>query len=317
MTSALHAIVINAPDLRPSTRAQYLRDLNAWITFAGAEPAGWTRQRVQDFYASLLARMKPASANRLMSSVKYASRWFASRTDATDFAVFQQASSGTAEPRHALTADQVAKLLDFPLIRPGDRRDFALLVLAVETGLRRMSLVGAAWEGLGDVHGYPTLAVPLKGRDAPYNVPVSDTALAALAPWRAARTVKRTKPAGEIFCAVERVLVGDLRVDRIVPGKLSTQAIYALVQRRGAAAGMPDLHPHLLRHTFVTWRLEAGLTPHQITSITGHRLAGDGLGSLATYADRRVAGAAARQTTPAWLAQFVIAKVHAIGVSVP
>jgi hypothetical protein len=74
--SELHHVVENAPDLAASTKDRYLRDLNRWIDFAGADPSGWTKEQARAFYVSLSARMQPQSAARLFASVQYAAkRW--------------------------------------------------------------------------------------------------------------------------------------------------------------------------------------------------------------------------------------------------
>ena len=45
-----------------------------------------------------------------------------------------------------------------------------------------------------------------------------------------------------------------------------------MVHRRGESAGLGRaLHPHLLRHTFVVWALEAGRPLNEIMAQTGHR----------------------------------------------
>src|SRR5262245_32423954 len=76
--SELHRVVMEAHNLAQTTREKYLRDLNQWIDFAGANPANWTRKKAAAFYTKLLGRgMKPQSANRLMAGVGFASRWWA------------------------------------------------------------------------------------------------------------------------------------------------------------------------------------------------------------------------------------------------
>ena len=54
----------------------------------------------------------------------------------------------------------------------------------LETGARRMSLAGMTLEGLVTFKDYPVAHAPLKGRDDVYPIPLPDTAILALKPWR-------------------------------------------------------------------------------------------------------------------------------------
>src|SRR5262249_50591289 len=113
MTTPLHDIVEHAPDLVPATRAKYARDLNQWVAFAGVDPNGWTRARAQEFYQSLLERgLQVQSANRVMASIRYASKWWAHREmrPELDFGVVRLAKEHVEKKRHALSREQ-AELL--------------------------------------------------------------------------------------------------------------------------------------------------------------------------------------------------------------
>lgn len=306
MDTPLHTIVRESPELAPRTREKYLRDIDAWIAFAGANPAGWTRTRAQEYYNRLLGQMKPQSANRTLAALGYASRWWHTRFDGVDFAVVQQAAAQTTAARRALdTAEAQALLATCAGTSATDLRDSALIVLGLETGMRRMSLAGATLEGLVRQHDYLTLRVPLKGRgDDLFAVPLSDTAVAAIEPWRRwLRARKVTK--GALFRALPR------RVDAqghtghgVSDAPLTEVGIYKIIAHRAQQAGLERCYPHILRHTFITWRLQAGLAPYEIAAITGHRLAGaPGLGGLGSYIDGTRIAEKARQHTPAWLAQ--------------
>lgn len=298
----LHELVDTSPELRASTKKTYLRDLDQYVAFAGEDPAGWTRTRTSQFYQHLLdAKMKPQSANRLMASIRYAAQWRAKRenNDSLDFSVIPMASNKASAARETLSEANMRALLDTCHRRsPRDLRDLVLLVASIETGMRRMSLASMAWEGIKPLP-YPTLAVPLKGRDDVFPVPISDTLLAAFGPWRKWLATKKVFK-GAILRRLDHHLSG-----MVVGAGISPSAIYAIMQERAAQAQVGHIHPHLFRHTFITWRMQAGLTPLQIASITGHRLPGDGSGSLYTYTDKKVLGEIARTSTPPWLAAYV------------
>jgi integrase/recombinase XerD len=52
--------------------------------------------------------------------------------------------------------------------------------------------------------------------------------------------------------------------------RLSYHGIYFAVERIGALAGLPDLHPHQFRHTGATELLRMGLDPAHARRLTGH-----------------------------------------------
>lgn len=298
----LHRLVAESPSLGTQTRALYLADLDLYVDFVGTDPASWTRVNTTEFYRHLLRGRKPQSANRIMAGVAYAAKWYASQANDPSlyFAETPKASKKDVAVREAMTEDEVRALLDTCAAKtPRDLRDFAIMVVAVETGMRRMSLAAATWENQKDTP-YPCLHVPLKGVDGLYAVPLSDAALRSLSPWRQwSRTEKVTK--GHIFRRLDRAN-GGVRVG----AQITPAAIYEIVQARAAAAGLgAKVHPHAFRHTFTTWRLSAGQTPFQVSAVTGHRVGGGWGGTLYTYADKKALGAEVRNSTPPWLASYV------------
>jgi site-specific recombinase XerD len=306
MNSELHDIVANSLELAESTRERYLRDLNSWIEFAGEHPSGWTRKRAQDFYLHLLheRKLKPQSANRFMQSIIYASQWRAKRENdpSLDFAVLQMKSDEDPALRSALTQEQATKLLETCLPKtPIDLRDFALIVIGLETGMRRMSLIDLNLESI-IMAPYPHSLVRAKGKSK-LSVPISDTTIKALDPWRAWMLGRRGIRKGPVFRALTKRKDGDIFV--YTPGHrpISAQAIQDILTKRSKQAGINHVHPHMFRHTFVTWRFSAGLSPHEVAAITGHTLSG--LGAMAGYMDMAAIGQRARASTPEWLAELV------------
>jgi integrase/recombinase XerD len=307
----LHQIINTSLRLSKNTRAQYLKDVDSWIEFAGEDPRGWTRYRAQEFYQQLLTRRKPQSANRVIAALAHASSWWAKKENDPQlhFAVVQMAKDSEPAERRALTIEEAQQLLatcatDSPI----DLRDRAMFVVGLETGMRRMSIVGMTLETIKTSReGYPVAPVPIKGSgDTLFPVPLSDAAVSALAPWRTWLR-KQKVTTGPVFRAMRRKIGRGGRIEYDVFEGLSLVSIYKIVERRAEQAGLVDMHPHILRHTFVTWRLLAGLSPFQIAAITGHKMANlPGMSGMGGYIDASRLGAEARQTTPAWLAKLVM-----------
>lgn len=213
--------------------------------------------------------------------------------------------------QRVLTPEEATKLIATCADKtPIDLRDRALIVVGLETGMRCMSLAAMRLEAIETWKaGYSIVPVPIIGSREPYNVPLSDVAIAALEPWRAwLRTQGLTD--GPVFCPlVRRVARGGKLVYELpstAPAALSRVAIYKIVVRRAHKAKLKDVHPNVFRNTFITWRMEAGFAPYKIAAITGLKMTNlTGMGSLGQHIDVAAVGAEARQGTPAWLTKLI------------
>ncbi len=296
----LRNLVQNSPALRDQTKKMYLVELDRYLAFAGRTPGDWNVGNTQRFYQSLLdGGMKPQSANRVLAALAYVGKWYARHTGNAynDFSKIQQARNKARGTREALTEAQARALLATCHRKtPRDLRDFAMLVTLLETGMRRVSLVSMTWEHTG-----PQVAlVRDKAKDELSAVPTSETMLAACRPWMSYCGPKG-RVQGPVWREVRKTLSGIVLGDTA----LTRNSIYNITDDRAAEAGLRGAHPHLFRHTFVTWRMAAGVPPHVIAASTGHRLPGAGM--LNTYFDRtsKTIVDEARVATPPWLSEVV------------
>lgn len=302
-TSALHLVVKHAPDLAASSRDRYMRDLNAWIAFAGDSPANWTIPTAQRYYAHLLETMKPQSATRMYASLQYAAKWWANELHQPhlNFTLIRMAPSEGAEERHELSPADAIKLLSTCDGSVAGVRDFALMVVGFETGMRRMSLSDMAIERTEVYPGWAS--VKTKGsRSDRYRVVLSDTACAALAPWAVKLTAKR----GPVFRPITIGVGPHGRGAYIQPREMSGSAIHQMVAKRGERVGV-TMFPHLFRHSYASWRAAAGHAPHAIAAVTGHSL---DVGALGGYLSKEALAETMRHTTPPWLAEAVARHVR-------
>lgn len=53
-------------------------------------------------------------------------------------------------------------------------------------------------------------------------------------------------------------------------GRISRQSVFRMVQKRGLECGIPDLHPHVLRHSCATHMLDGGADLRIIQDMLGH-----------------------------------------------
>ncbi len=316
MTTILHEI-IDRSNFAETTKSKYKRVVDDWIRFVGPDPSRWTQPRAQAFYAYLTApkpigrAIHPASANVYMASLRYASKWFEIGGYGPDFARVQMINVDADKTRRALSRQEIEALLATCIGKDGkptaiDRRDRTLIVVGLETGMRRMSLAGWQLDGIRRAKDYTFAIVPIKGRGGKvtYEVPLSDTAAKILSDWRRWLTTHDAK-AGPVFCRLVPAVSKNQQRIYVPSGSLSTTMIYKLVAKRATLAGLKDVHPHLLRHTFMTWRTATGLNPPQIASITGTKLKGTDWATQAPYIDMAVMANTARNATPQWLAELV------------
>jgi site-specific recombinase XerD len=135
-------------------------------------------------------------------------------------------------------------------------RDAAIIALAYSCGLRRAELAGL---DLGDYDPEAgRLTIRGKGRKERTVYPVEGAAR-ALADWLA---IRGSSP-GPIFWPVNKG-------GKLQPRRMTTQAIYNLLEKRGAEAKVAAFSPHDLRRTFVSDLLDAGADISTVAGLAGH-----------------------------------------------
>jgi integrase len=139
-----------------------------------------------------------------------------------------------------------------PLLKP-------LIILAIETGMRRGELLSLRWED-----------VDLQSR----------TAHLALTKNGESRDVPLSARATQVFTALKDASPRD---ERVFP--MSGNAVRLAWEHLRVRAGSPDLHYHDLRHEAVSRLFELGLNVVEVAAISGHKE----LRMLARYSHLRAA----------------------------
>jgi site-specific recombinase XerD len=137
-------------------------------------------------------------------------------------------------------------------------RDQAIISAMVRAGLRRAEIVGLAKEAYVPADGF--IRVLGKGRKERKAVLLRDGDV-HLAAWLSRR---KSGPGPHLFCPIE-----DRKTQ--LPRGLRSDAIYALLERRARAAGIPKVRPHDLRRTYATVLFLAGIGVKHIQLSLGHR----------------------------------------------
>jgi integrase/recombinase XerD len=130
--------------------------------------------------------------------------------------------------------------------------DFALVCLLGLLGLRIFETVGADIDDLGEEHGHRVLRVRGKG---------GKVVLVPLPP-AVSRAVDRA--AGERRTGPLLLNIRGVRMDRHV----ATRRLRQLAAVAGVR--LPRMHPHMLRHTFVTTMLDAGVDLRDVQIAARH-----------------------------------------------
>lgn len=177
-----------------------------------------------------------------------------------------------------------------------DTRMALYLRLLLVTGQRRGEALALRWSdvdtGARTVRVAATVDKNGNVRQSTKNTkdrstPLDDDTLALLEEWRhEQRLLART--AGERLADDPWVFAAD--GDRTGGTPTRGDVMYHRFKRHAAAAGIPDAHPHLLRHYFVTHALDAGIELGVVTKIVGHSrtaVTQDVYNRTVTGADRR------------------------------
>jgi site-specific recombinase XerD len=135
-----------------------------------------------------------------------------------------------------------------------DRRDEAILRLFADTGLRLSELAKLSVE---DVDLDDQLAIVMgKGR-RPRAVPFGAKTTAALDRYLRLRGRHKRSAEPSLWLGPNNRQA------------MTVNGIGQMVRRRGTEAGIPDLHPHMLRHTFAHAWLSGGGNEGDLMRITG------------------------------------------------
>jgi integrase len=266
-TTELENVVINSQKLSPRTRSLYLAGVREFLEYAGSQRRNWTGENVENWRDKLKKTgMKPQSINVKLNALRFASRRIADRAGdpKLDFAHFAELLKPSPPKRpHPLTVEQArALVMACAGDKPIDIRDKAIAVLGLRTGLRRAGMCDLKIE---DLKGRRLHARIKGGRDI--DIVLDDETLTALREWL---SVLRSagENSGPLFRSVSRsALDGTTNIGE----RLTTDGLYRALKARAKLAGIPNFYPHVLRHTFVSMAVEAGVPMHRIREMTGQK----------------------------------------------
>jgi site-specific recombinase XerD len=237
------------------------------LGFQRAEDVPWSALRFQHLAAvraKLLddERLAPASVNTVLAALKGVARaaFRLGQIDAEDYQRIRDVDRvrGSTEPcGRDLSTSEVNRLLK-SCVSDGTAgaRDAAVIALMWATGMRRSEVAGLDLADYDEETG--GFLVRGKGRKE-RRVWISGGAAEYIGDWLRVRGSE----AGALFWPVDRI-------GRMGRRRMTDQAVYNLLTKRGRLARIERFSPHDLRRTFVGNLLEAGADISTVRQLVGH-----------------------------------------------
>lgn len=216
--------------------------------------------------AALADRYRPATANKILSALRGVLR-AAYRLGLMDLGRFERASNVGNIPGESraggrfLTEEEIAGLLQACARDPGPAgiRDAAIIRLMCSAGARSSEAVALDLSDLDLDSG--SLRVRGAGPSQERCLCPAAGALDALRKWL---EVRGDEP-GPLFCRVGKGSGGPVTLARV-----SSQAIYKLLRRRAAQAGVEPISARDVRRTFVENLSSTGMDISTVQQMAGH-----------------------------------------------
>ncbi|CAN7580418.1 site-specific integrase [Paraburkholderia hospita] len=216
--------------------------------------SGLTTRRVAEWRDERMEQVSGSTVNRDMNLlahvIELAKAEWEIPFEVNPFRLVRRPPEGTPRERRLSKAEEAALLRACATTQ--NSYVVPIIVLALETAMRRGEIVGLDW---GRVHLHPSKrAVQLTRTKTgmPRPVPLSSRAIATLSALRPA-TANGAELTGSVF-----------------PG-LTANALKLAFRRAVERAGIPDFRFHDLRHEATSRLFEKGLTVMEVASITGHQ----------------------------------------------
>ncbi|UOR14179.1 MULTISPECIES: tyrosine-type recombinase/integrase [Halobacillus] len=224
-----------------------LEQFNHWLEGTGTNLEDFSRSDVQQYIDYLTAKRKSAATvNKIWNAIKPFARWTGNAKAVQDIRVVKMADLKKQAPKglDRIERNRLVREVD----RDGNKRDYAIILMLLYTGVRVRELVSLNRDDIQKSERKGEVRVIGKGnreRIIPLNVEVRR----ALTDYLDQRG--DNQPALFLSSRVKRI---SIRSVQTVLGKYK-------------------VHPHALRHTFITGLVRAGEDISVIQSLSGHQSA--------------------------------------------
>ncbi|MEL6498468.1 MAG: site-specific tyrosine recombinase [Planctomycetota bacterium] len=257
--------------LRPNSIEAYLRDLHELLVFATnngtLDVASLTPRLLSDHIRHLSAERALAGSTvvRHLATMRVFGRWLEAtgRVQDNPAGILERPTRWKHLPG-VLSPAQMRRLLLAPEPRPTDRgaplwvRDRAMLELMYASGLRASEIADLTRDSvLLDAGVVRVTGKGDKQRLVPMGAPAVGAVELYVDECRNVLAQASASPTERLFLS---------RSGR----PLERVAVWQIVKRWAAAAGLHDVHPHVLRHSFATHLLSGGADLRVVQDLLGH-----------------------------------------------
>lgn len=218
--------------------------------------AGIAREHVESFIGHLLACRKASTAETRYRALHVFFQWALEEGEISASPMAHtKRPTVPEEPPKVMNEASLKRLLKVCEGKDFDaRRDTAVIMMLLDTGMRRAEIGGLKVE---DVDFETNTAVVLgKGR-RPRACPFGRNTAQALDRYLRLRARRQDADSPYLWLGAR--------------GRLTMSGIAAMVTRRAEEAGIEGLHPHLFRHTFAHQWLSAGGQEGDLMRLAGWR----------------------------------------------
>lgn len=240
------------------TRRSYSRGFKAWEEFCRSvdvHPLAARRPHADAYMRSMeTAGTPPTSVAHALSTASSFYR-YAISVEATERNPLLHVDRPTIDPDHSdtegLTEEETARMLTEA--RRLSPRAYAVVMVLYTLGLRIDEALAANIASLGYDRGHRVITI-IRKRGKPAKLPLPPLAIDALETYLEGRTD------------------GPLFITR-TGARLQEPEVWKLLRRLAKRANLPQadtIHPHVLRHGFITDALEAGVPLHVVQDAAGH-----------------------------------------------
>jgi len=255
----------------------YLADIRRFSQWVGQSngdllfPQHITTNNLREYrnYLLTVQRHKASTINRWLAAIRKYLDWAVSQgmvvsNPARAIKIMNQPSQTVRwlnkKEQHALQQaieeDLRLATLRYPVRITTRQRDVAIVILLLNTGLRLSELVALRFENIDLAEHNGHLEIAGKGRKERV-VPLNLNARKAMQNWLHVRPENAKN--GAVFIALEHS----------TNGNLCDRSIQRIVRRFGEQAGLPNLIPQVLRHTFAKNLVNAGVSLEKVAALLG------------------------------------------------
>jgi site-specific recombinase XerD len=227
------------------TYAHAIHQFESWLEGAGTNLSDYARSDVQQYIDYLSAKKKSASTiNKLWNAIKSYSKWARKNDTIMDIAVVKVADLKKQAPK-AMDKIERSKLIR-DIDRTGNKRDYAILMTLLMTGIRVSELVALDRTDVDLSDRKGSLVVRLGKGNKERTLPLNVEARRSIEKYLEHRS--DSQPALFISNRVERI---------------SIRSVQHLMEKNGH-------NVHKTRHSFITGLVRAGEDISVIQSLSGH-----------------------------------------------